>query len=181
VHRSNYAAVSEVEMSDEKQGRAKRAAAPQQTGPETAAAAPETLQPATTLPEPEPVAALPEPEARAALPAPVPELRHGADRYFAAYRATLASIGESQAAIASDVTVMALEMSGLAHSNLTAAGDGVTALLRARSLVDVVEAQLGFARCSLDALAGGSTRLGELGLRLASDAAKPMLRPFVAV
>jgi len=159
-------------MSDEKQGDAKRAAAPQQTDPEIAEAMPETPQPAV---------ALPEPEARATLPAPIPELPHGADRYFVAYRAMLASIGESQAAIASGVTAMALEMSGLARSNLTAAGDGVTALLRARSLVDAVEAQLGFAHRSLDAFAGGSTRFGELGLRLASDAAKPMVRPFAPV
>ncbi|HTW54324.1 MAG TPA: phasin family protein [Stellaceae bacterium] len=158
-------------MSDEKQNRTKRAAAPQQTESETAVMASETPEPA----------ALPPPEARMALPAPVPEWRYGAERYFAAYRATLASIGESQAAIASDVTAMALEMSGLARSNLTAAGDGVTAFLSARSLVDAVEAQLGFARRTLDAFASGSTRLGELGLRLVSDATKPMTKPFAAV
>jgi hypothetical protein len=72
-------------------------------------------------------------------------------------------------------------MSGLTRANLTAASDGMTAFLSARSLVDAVEAQLGFARRSLDTLAGGSTRLGELGLRLASDAAKPALRPFAAL
>jgi Phasin protein len=159
-------------MSDEKHGKAKRAAAPQQTELETAQTVSET---------PEQTAALPQPEARVALPAPVPELPHGVDRYFAAYRAMLASIGESQAAVASDVTAMALEMSGLARSNLTAAGDGVTAFLGACSLVDAVEAQLRFARRSLDAFAGGSTRLGELGLRVASDAAKPILRPFATV
>jgi hypothetical protein len=159
-------------MSDEKQGKVKRAATAPQTAPETAA---------TMSEAPEPAATMPEPEMKAALPAPVPELQRGADQCFAAYRATLASIGESQAAIASDVTAMALEMSGLTRSNLTMAGDSVTALLRASSLVDAVEAQLGFARRSLDALAGGSTRLSELGLRMASDATKPMLRPFAAV
>lgn len=125
-------------------------------------------------------AALPPPEPTVSLPAPVPEPARDTDRCFAAYRAALSSIGESQAAVASDVTAMALEMSGLARANLTVAGDSVTAFLRARSLVDVVEAQLGFARRSLDALAGGSTRLGEIGLRLASDAAKPMVHPFAA-
>ena len=84
-------------------------------------------------------------------------------------------------AVASDMTAMALEMSSLAASSLTAAGDGVAALLAARSLVDAVEAQLGFARRSIDAMAGGSTRVGELGLRLANDAAKSMLRPLTTV
>lgn len=156
-------------MSDEKQ-----------TELERVATAPETPEPAVALPAAEPVAALPEPDARAALPAPLPEPQRGADQCFAAYRAALASIGESQAAIAADVTAVALEMNGLARANLTAAGDGIAALLRARSLVDVVEAQLGFARRSLDALAGGSARIGELGLRLTSDAAAPIVGPSAA-
>jgi hypothetical protein len=132
----------------------------------------------------EPAPALPEPALSNVAALPLPPQHHmqdfGADKLFAAYRATLASIGASQAAIASDVTAMALEMSGLARSNLTAAGDSVAALISARSLVDAVEIQLGFARRSLDAMTDGSTRLGEIGLRLASGAAKPILGPFVA-
>ena len=96
------------------------------------------------------------------------------------YWATLASIGASQAAIVSDVTAMALEMSGLARSNLTAAGDNVTALLAARSMADAVEIQFDLARRSLDAIVDGSTKLGEIGLRLANDAAKPLLGPPTA-
>jgi hypothetical protein len=103
----------------------------------------------------------------------------GADKLFAAYWETLASIGQAQAAMASNVTAIALEMSGLARSNLTAAGDSVAALFGAKSLADAVEIQLGFARRSLDAVAEGSTRLGEIGLRLANDAAKPVLGRFV--
>jgi hypothetical protein len=44
--------------------------------------------------------------------------------------------------------------------------------------VDVVEIQIGFARRSLGAIVDGSTRLGELGLRLANTATKPVLGPF---
>jgi hypothetical protein len=159
---------SEVAMSETKSTKAKRAV----PSPE-AIAEPAPALPAQTLSN---VVALPVP------PSP-PQSRaqdFGADKLFAAYRATLASIGAPQAALASDVTAMALEMSGLARSNLTAAGDSVTALLSARSLVDAVEIQLGFARRSLDAMADGSTRLGEIGLRLASGAAKPILGPFAA-
>ncbi len=156
-------------MSDEKQPKAKRAA------PEP----PTAIEPAEPALEAAPV--LPEPEVKSALPAPLPEPSRGEDRCFAAYRATLASIGESQAAVASDMTALALEMSDLVRAGLTAAGDSVSALLTARSLVDAVEAQLGFGRRSIDALAVGSARVGEIGLRLANDAAKPMLPPIAAV
>ena len=163
-------------MSDDRQPKTKRPAPVSQIAPESTAPVRAIAQAAA--------AALPEPEVKPALPppvpeiAPVPEMQRGTDRYFAAYYAALASIGESQVAFASDMTAMALEMSGVARANLTAAGDSVTALLTARSLVDAVEAQLGFARRSIDAFAGGSTRLGEIGLRLASDVAKPVLRPI---
>src|ERR1700721_2960781 len=129
----HIASASEVEMSEEKQAKPRRAAPPHRAPPEPVA--PVSL----------------EPEPMAALPPPIPR-QQPADKFFSTYWATLASIGASQAAIVSDVTAMALEMSGLARSNLTAAGDNVTALLGAKSLVDAVEIQLGFARRSLDAI-----------------------------
>jgi hypothetical protein len=149
-------------MSDDKQGKSRRVAQFPKAVPNPTVSA---------LPVHEPVA----------LPAPIPMLRPqqaGTDKLFAAYWETLASIGQAQAAMASNVTAMALEMSGLARSNLTAAGDSVAALFGAKSLADAVEIQLGFARRSLDAVAEGSTRLGEIGLRLANDAAKPVLGRF---
>lgn len=122
--------------------------------------------------------AAPVPELKVALPVPVPKPPRNDERWFAAYRATLASMGESQAAIASDAVALSLEMTGLTRSYLTAVGDSAVAFFTARSLVDAVEAQLDFARRSIDSFAGGSTRLGELGLRLAEDAVKPMFRSF---
>lgn len=125
----------------------------------------------------EPVApVLAEPEPIPAPPAPRPA---DAEKVFDAYKSALASIGETQTAIASDIMTMALEMTGLARSNLTATGDSLAALLAARNLVDVVEIQIGFARRSLGAVVDGSTRLGELGLRLANTATKPVLGGFV--
>lgn len=188
-------------MNDEKQPKAKhaapapRTAQPARPAPEAApqtahkpaaaasAPAPQTAQnPAAPVPEAAPaVVALPELEAKPALPARIPEPPRAADRYLAAYHATLASIGESQVALASDITAMALEMSGFARSSLTVAGDSVSALLTARNLVDAVEAQFGFALRSIDAMAGGSKRIGEIGVRLANDAAKPLLRPIATV
>jgi len=155
-------------MSDAKQSKAKRAVP-------TPRAAAEPIVPA--LPKPAPMATLPVPMSRRPQGGPDKLV---ADKFMTACQATLVSIGESQAAVASDVTAMVLAMNGLAHSNLTAAGDSVAALLTAGSLVGAVELQLGFARRGLDAMVGGWTRLGEIGLRLASDAAKPMLGPFAA-
>jgi hypothetical protein len=154
-------------MSEEKQVRARRIASP----PKAAAKPVAAPEPAVALSTP-----LPVPEPKIALPAPIrrqPQV--GAEKLYAAYQETLARIGESQTAIASDVAALALEMSGLARSNLTAATESMTALFGAKSLVEAVEIQLGFARRSLDAIASGSTRLGEIGLRLANEAAKPML------
>ena len=159
-------------MSDEKIVKPKRAVSPPKSVPEPAVPVPETSEPATMLPKPDAIAALP-------VPSPRPE-KAGASKLIDTYQAALASIGKSQTAIASDVTALALEMSGLASSNLTAAGDSVTALLRARSFADAVEIQLSFARRSLEAIVDGSTRLGEIGLRLTNNASKPMLEPFVA-
>jgi len=115
---------------------------------------------------------------KALLPVPLRRTAIAGDALLSACRARLASISESQRAVASDFTAMALALTGLTHSNLTAAGDSFTALFTARSLVDAVEIQLGFTRRSLDAIVDGSTKLGEIGLRLANDAAKPMLAPF---
>jgi hypothetical protein len=112
---------------------------------------------------------------------PTPLRRQAAGgAFFAAYHRMLASMSESQTAVASDVAAMALEMNGLARANLTAAGESVAAFFGARSLVDAVEIQLGFARRSLDAMVDGSAKLGEIGVRLANDAAKPILAPFTA-
>ena len=158
-------------MSEDKQARVRRTPASKPTAETAVSAPPEAeIVPAAALPEPEPVVALPVPTPR--------RQQAGADKLLNACHATLASICASQTAIASDVTAMALEIGGLACSNLTAAGDSVTALLGSRNLVDTVEIQLGFARRSLDAMVGGSTKLAELGLRLANDAAKPVLSPF---
>jgi hypothetical protein len=165
VRRNIIGYKSEVEMSDQKQVKPRRAAAAPASKAAPAPAAP-------VLSEPEPVVAPPAPARR--------RQESGAGGFFAACQVTLASLGEAQTAIASDFSAMALEISGLARSSLTAATDSAAALFAATSFGDAIEIQLGFARRSLDAMVDGSTKLGEFGLRLASDATKPMLRPFSA-
>lgn len=166
-------------MSDDRQGRAKRTAVrPVASEAVNDPATPPLPAPsaAPERPRPETMPELPAPEA---LPAPVAAApQAGASSLVSAYQETLASLGRTQAAMVSDMAAAALEVGSQARSNLTAAGDSATALLKARSLGDAVEIQFGFARRSLDAMVASSTRLGEIGLRLANEAAKPVFGRF---
>jgi hypothetical protein len=99
------------------------------------------------------------------------------DELFAACRATLASVGESQRAVATGVKALALEITGMAQASLTEAADSATALIRARNFADAVEIQFGFARRSFAALIAGSTRLSEIGTTLMSEISRPIVAP----
>jgi hypothetical protein len=108
----------------------------------------------------------------ALLPAPETASR---DKLLDACHATLASIGASQSAVASEAAAIALEVDAIARTMLNTTGDGVAALLRAKSMADAVEIQLALTRRNLDAVAAGSARLGELGLRLLAGTSKPFI------
>jgi hypothetical protein len=160
-------------MSEAKESRAKQ--------PMTRAKAPNfatvAIAAAAASPEPTIVARVAAPVV--ALPQPLRRRAQGAaDDMLATYCGTMAAIGESQRALASGVKALALEMSGMAHANLTAAGDSATAMIGARSFADAVEIQLGFARRSLDSLLAGSARLSDIGARFASDASRPIVAPL---
>ncbi|HEV2187407.1 MAG TPA: phasin family protein [Stellaceae bacterium] len=101
-----------------------------------------------------------------------------ADQLLASYHSTLASFGESQRAVASGVKNFALEMTGLVQTALTEAGDSAAALVRAGSVADAVEIQLGYVRRSFTSLIGGSARLSEIGAKLMSEASRPIVAPF---
>jgi hypothetical protein len=101
-----------------------------------------------------------------------------ADQLLAAYRASLASVGESQRAVASGMKTLALEVTGLTQTTLTEAGDNAAALIGARTLADAVEIQFGYARRSFASLIAGTTRLSEIGASLLSETSRPVLAPF---
>jgi len=100
------------------------------------------------------------------------------EQLLAAYRTSLASVGESQLAVASGVTALALEMTGLAQATLTEAGDGAAALSLSRNFADAVEIQFAFARRNFAALIAGSTRLSEIGAHIASEASRRIAAPL---
>jgi hypothetical protein len=128
------------------------------------------------VPTPEPVAETPpapapDPGLTAFASAPEADAR---DKLRDTSHPTLASIGASQTAVADELAAMTLELGSIARTSLTTTGDGVTALLRANSMIDMVEIQLDLARRNLDAVAEGSARLGEIGLRLFTGAVRPL-------
>ena len=104
--------------------------------------------------------------------------KSAADQLLASCHSTLASVGESQRAVANGAKALALEMTGLAQTTLTEAGDSAAALMRAGSVADAVEIQFGYVRRVFTSLIGGSARLSEIGAKLMSEASRPIVAPF---
>lgn len=140
---------------------AKPAPAP---APVVAIAAPETAEVAI----PEPVAAATAPVRM--LPPPRPARPAGGDAFSA--------VMESQAAVLRGLQALSAEMAGLAGSGIEAAARTASGMLAARTLADAVEINTGFARHSFDALVAGSAKLSEIGLRVATEASRPLLSQF---
>jgi len=98
-----------------------------------------------------------------------------AETFLAFGQSALTSFSESQAAIARGIEALALEMTGLARSGIVSAGESATALLGTKNLADAIEVQIAFARRNMEAIFGGSVKLTEIGVRLASEASRPIL------
>ena len=114
-----------------------------------------------------------------ALPRSVPKPQAIAgEELLATYRATLMSVGESQRAVASGITALTLEVTGLARATATEAAQSAAAMARARNLAEVVEIQFSYAQRSLAAIIAGSTRLSEIGSTLLGEASRPIVAPF---
>jgi phasin family protein len=87
----------------------------------------------------------------------------------------LAALLAAQSAVARGLTAMTAEIAALASAGIDAATHSATDLLSARTLADAIEINAGFARHSLEALLGGSARLSEIAVRLATEAARPII------
>jgi hypothetical protein len=155
-------------MSDTPASKAKR---PAPAAKEPIAAAVPTAEPAA-LPANTagPVVSLPAPARR--------RMQNAADAMFTNYRSAMTAVGESQRAVASGIKDLALEVTDLASTNLTAAGESAAALIGARNVAAAFEIQLDFARRSLETMLTGSARLSEIGVRLANEAARPIVAPL---
>jgi hypothetical protein len=90
-------------------------------------------------------------------------------------REVFAALIQSQTAVARGLEALSVEVTGLAISGIDAATRTATDMLGVKTLSDAIEVNAGFTRSSFDALVGGSAKLSELGMKLATEASQPIL------
>lgn len=140
----------------------------------TATAKEAAIDPAAGAPPP-----LPRPEpAPVATAAAVRTAKKGAETTRDFNEEAFAVLSETQGALARGLEAMTVEMAGLARAGIAAANDAATAMLSARTLPDAIEINVGFARQSVDTLIGSSAKFSEIGIRFASEAARPIFERF---
>jgi hypothetical protein len=89
-----------------------------------------------------------------------------------------AAVAEAQAALARGCTAAAVEMTGMTESGIAAASDAAIALFGARTLSEAIEINAGLARRGVDAMIEASARLSAIGVKVFSDASRPILSQF---
>jgi hypothetical protein len=90
-------------------------------------------------------------------------------------REAFAALVQSQKAVARGLEALTAEMTGLAISGIDVAARTATDMLGVKTLSDAMEVNVGFTRSSFDTLLGGSAKLSELGVKLATEASQPIL------
>ncbi len=167
--------------------RAARAAGPSVTPVEVSSpgeTSPEAAKPVESPTEEftpaEPAAKVEEPAAAAmALPsaeAPAAAAKGSSSDDLADFgRETFAALVQLQTAVARGLGALTAEMTGLAISGIDVAARTATDMLGVKTLSDAMEVNTGFARSSFDTLVGGSAKLSELGVKLATEASQPLL------
>ena len=132
------------------------------------------IEPTTETAEPAPVAEIESPPP--APPPPAPAKTVAAKAAPAPFEAELfAAFSDSQAAFARGAEALADEVAALVRTGLANATESATAMLGARTLTDAIEANLGFARKSLDTALAGTVKVTEIGFKTASDAIHPLV------
>jgi hypothetical protein len=85
-----------------------------------------------------------------------------------------AALAQSQAALARGLEAMSAEMAGMALSSMNMLARTATKLLAVKTLSDAIEVNAGFTCSSLETLVGGSAKLSELGVKLATETSQPL-------
>jgi hypothetical protein len=93
-------------------------------------------------------------------------------------REAFAALVRSQTAVARGLEALGAELAGLALSGIDAAARTATDMLRVKTFSDAIEVNAGFTCTSFDTLVGGSAKLSELGVKLATEASQPILTQF---
>jgi hypothetical protein len=126
--------------------------------------APRPAAPAAMVAADEEVSAAPEPAA----PAKAEDVGDFAREAYEAF-------AQSQEVMARGCEAFGLEMVGLARTGIDRAAKTASEMLAVRTLSDAIDVNAGFARASFDTFVEGSTRLSELGIKFAREAAQPLL------
>lgn len=85
-----------------------------------------------------------------------------------------AALAQSQAALARGLEALSAEMAGLALTGMNVLARTATNLLAVKTLSDAIEVNAGFTCSSLETLVGGSAKLSELGMKLATETSQPL-------
>ena len=101
-----------------------------------------------------------------------------ADDLFGIGGNPLDALAESQTAMARGLEAIAVETAVLAGFSLSAVAEAAAAMLDARTFADAVKIQAGLTRRSINTVLDGSTRLSEIGVKAAAEAARPILARF---
>jgi hypothetical protein len=152
------AAAPETEPASSRQQAAMAAEPPEPAGPPTEVAG---YEPA---PETEPT------------PAPQNEGDVVPDEFVRFAHAGFAALAESRAALAHGLTAMSDAMAELTRSGLDIAAGAATDTLGVKTLSDAYRVNARFASRSFDSWLDGSAKLSRLGIKLADEASRPILR-----
>jgi Phasin protein len=82
---------------------------------------------------------------------------------------------QPQAGLTRDLEVIGVEVAGMALSGIDSSARTASDMLSVKTFSEVVALNAGLACTSLDTLVGGSIKLSELAVKLASEAAQSML------
>jgi hypothetical protein len=93
-------------------------------------------------------------------------------------REAFAALAESQAALARTLAAISDAMAGLTRSGIDIASRTATDTLAVKTLSDAYRVNAQFACRSFDSWLDGSAKLSGLGLALAAEASRPILKQF---
>lgn len=89
-------------------------------------------------------------------------------------RENFAAVLRANAALAEGMETIGKEVMGYARNSLENAAEAVTALLAAKTLEDLVQLNSDFAKASFERMVARSTKLSEIGVKVANAAMAPL-------
>ena len=89
-------------------------------------------------------------------------------------RENFTAVLRANAAFAEGMEAIGKEVMAYARNSFEMAAEAATALLAAKTLDDVVQLNSDFAKASFDRMIAGSTKLSEMGVKVANEALTPI-------